>query len=97
MSPVGLQTLIDTPNCVLEDRVRIYILFCKHPVYIGCLQKNVAVSKINKKFISHLTRAKRSPSAAANVQVFYALIIILQCMHPGSHDAHPHDNRICPI
>jgi hypothetical protein len=38
--------------------------------YTGCLQKNGAVSKINKKFISHLTRAKRTPSAAATVQVF---------------------------
>jgi hypothetical protein len=41
--------------------------------YTGCLQKNGAVSKINKKFISHLTRAKRTPSAAVTVQVFYAL------------------------
>ena len=34
-----------------------------------CLQMNGAVSKVNKKFISHLTRAKRTPSAAATVQV----------------------------
>jgi hypothetical protein len=31
-------------------------------------QKNGAVSKVNKKFISHLTRAKHTPSAAATVQ-----------------------------
>ena len=31
------------------------------------LQMNGAVSKVNKKFISHLTRAKRIPSAAATV------------------------------
>ena len=30
---------------------------------------NGAVSKVNNKFISHLTRAKRTPSAAATVQV----------------------------
>ena len=30
---------------------------------------NGAVSKVNKKFISHLTRAKRTPLAAAAVQV----------------------------
>ena len=30
---------------------------------------NGAVSKVNKKFISHLTRAQRTPSAAAAVQV----------------------------
>jgi hypothetical protein len=63
----------------------------------GCLQKNGAVSKIIKKFISHLTWAKRTPSAATTVQVFQALIIILQCVHPGSHGTHPHDNRIRPI
>ena len=36
-------------------------------------QKNGAVSKVNKKFISHLTRAQRTPSAAAAVQVTHAL------------------------
>ena len=41
--------------------------------YTGCLQMNGAVSKVNKKFISHLTRAKRTPSAAAAVQVSHAL------------------------
>jgi hypothetical protein len=56
-----------------------------------------AVLKINKKFISRLTRSKHTPSAAATVQVFYALIIILQCIHPGSQDTHPHDNGIRPI
>ena len=34
---------------------------------------NDAVSKFNKKFISHLTRAQRTPSAAATVQVSPAL------------------------
>jgi hypothetical protein len=37
--------------------------------YTGCLQKNGAVSKVNKKFTSHLTRAQRTPSAAETVQV----------------------------
>ena len=41
--------------------------------YTGCLQMNGADSKVNKKFISHLTRAKRTPSAAATVQVSHAL------------------------
>jgi len=36
-------------------------------------QKNGAVSKVNKKYISHLTRAQPTPSAAASVQVSYAL------------------------
>ena len=39
----------------------------------GRLQMNGAVSKVNKKFISHLTRAERTPSAAATVQVSHAL------------------------
>ena len=34
---------------------------------------NGAVSKVNKKFISHPTRTKRTPSAAATVQVSHAL------------------------
>ena len=34
---------------------------------------NGAVSKVNKKFISHLTGAKPTPSAAATVQVSHAL------------------------
>ena len=38
-----------------------------------CLQMNGAVSKVNKKIISHLTRAQRTPSAAATVQVSHAL------------------------
>ena len=36
----------------------------------GYTQKNGAVSKVNKKFISHLTRAQRTPSAAATVPCF---------------------------
>ena len=35
---------------------------------------NGAVSKVNKKFISHLIRAKRKPLAAATVPVSYVLI-----------------------
>ena len=34
---------------------------------------NGAVSKVSKKFISHLTRAKRTPLAAATVPVSYVL------------------------
>jgi hypothetical protein len=39
----------------------------------GYTQKNGAVSKVNKKFISHLTRVQRTTSAAATVQVSHAL------------------------
>ena len=34
---------------------------------------NGAVSEVNKKFSSHLTRAQPTPSAAATVQVSHAL------------------------
>ena len=64
--------------------------------YTGYTQKKGAVSKVNKKFISHLTPAQRTPSAAATVQVSHALITVLQCVHPGSHDIHPHGNQIHP-
>ena len=39
----------------------------------GYTQKNGAVSKFNKKLISQLTRAQRTPSTAATVQVSHAL------------------------
>ena len=41
--------------------------------YTGYTQKNGAVSKVNKKLISHLTWAQRTPSAAGTVQVSHAL------------------------
>ena len=47
---------------------------CEPKIYCtGCTQKNGAVSEVSKKFISHLTRAQRTPSAAATVQVSHAL------------------------
>ena len=51
--------------CITHD---IYIY-----IYTGYTQKNGAVSKVNNKCISHLTRAQRTPSAAASVQVSRAL------------------------
>jgi hypothetical protein len=65
-------------------------------LYTGYTQKNGAVSKVNKEFISHLTWAQHTPSAVATVQVSHALFTILQCVHPGSHDTHPHGNKIHP-
>ena len=65
-------------------------------MYTGYTKKNCAVSKANKKFVSRLTRAQPTPSAAANVQVSHALITVLQYVDPGSHDTHPHGNQIHP-
>jgi len=45
-----------------------------HNMYnTGYTQKNGEVSKVNKKFSSHLTRAQRTTPAAANVQVSHVL------------------------
>ena len=52
--------------------------------YTGYTQKNVAVSKVNKEFISHITRAQRTPSAAATVQVSHALPAVrFSCLMRG--------------
>ena len=39
----------------------------------GIHKRMVRFQKVNKKFISHLTREQRTPSAAATVQVSHAL------------------------
>jgi hypothetical protein len=49
----------------------------------GHTQKNGAVSKVNKKFISHLTQAQHTPSAAATVQVSHALPAVCFCPRPS--------------
>ena len=51
----------------------------------GCLQKNGAVSKVNKELTSHLTRAQRTPPAAETVQVSHALPAVrFSCLMRGS-------------
>jgi hypothetical protein len=53
-------------------------------VHTGYTIKNGAVSKVNKKFISHLTRAQHTLSAAANVQVSEALpAVSFSCLLRG--------------
>ena len=51
---------------------RVPLLVC---MYTGYTQKNGTVSKVNKKFISRLTRAQRTPSVAATVQASHALTL----------------------
>ena len=53
-----------------------YYYFFLIEAYTVRLQMNGAVPKVNKKFISHLTRAKHTPSAAATVQVSHALPVV---------------------
>ena len=53
-------------------------------IYNTYTQKNGAVSKVNKKFTSHLTPAQRTPSAAAAVQVSHTLTAIrFSCLLRG--------------
>ena len=53
-------------------------------MYTGYTQKNGAVSKVNKKLISHLIRAQRTPSTAATVQVSHALPAVrFSCLMRG--------------
>ena len=57
-------------------------MICTH--YTGYTQKNGAVSKVNKKLISHLTRAQLTPSAATTVQVSHALPAVrFSCLMRG--------------
>jgi hypothetical protein len=62
---------------VQPDAMSSKITFCLLQIiidiYTGHTQKNGAFSEVNKKFISHLTRAQHTPSAAATVQVSHAL------------------------
>jgi len=53
-------------------------------LYPGYIQKYGAVSKVNKKFISHLTQAQRTPSAAATLQVSHAVpAVSFSCLLRG--------------
>ena len=60
-------------NCDVHISCGIQADFTKKDICTGHTQKKGAVSKINKTFIFHLTRAQRTPSVAATVQVFHAL------------------------
>ena len=62
----------------INTKVRI-----QQRTYTGYTQKNGAVSKVNNKFIPHLTRAQRTPSAAATVQVSHAPLAVRFCGAAG--------------
>jgi hypothetical protein len=71
-------------------------------IYTGFTQKNGAVSKVNKKFTSHLSRAQHTPSAAATVQVSRALPAVrLSCLlratGPVSKMALQHEMAFCVL
>ena len=61
---------------------------------------NGAASKVNKKFISHLTRAQRTPLAAATVQVSHALPAVLSLVltaGPVSNMASQQEKAFCVL
>ena len=64
---------------------------------------NDAVSKVNKKFISHLTRAKHTSLAAATVQVSHALpavrslVLIAGAAGPVSKMAPQQEKAFCVL
>jgi hypothetical protein len=52
--------------------------------YTGYTQKNGVILKVNNKFVSHLTRAQHTPSAAATLQVAHALPAVrFSCLLQG--------------
>jgi hypothetical protein len=58
-------------DCMPASQLR---LFCNvSGACTGHTQKNGAVSKVNKKFVSHITRAQHTPSAAETVQVYHVV------------------------
>jgi len=57
---------------MLQLPMYVFVCVCVC-IYTGYTEKNGTVSKVNKKFISHLTRAQHTPSAATTVQVSRAL------------------------
>jgi len=67
LSQVAIANRNILSSCLVRARARVA------NIYTGYAQKYAAVSKVNKKFISYLTRAQRTPSAAANVRVSHAL------------------------
>ena len=80
-----------SPKCrsMIQETVILWVkqlfsLNTRNFSYTESLQMNGAVSKVNKKFISHLTRAQRTPSAAATVQVSHALPAVrFSCLQRG--------------
>ena len=77
------------PNIPRQTSKMLVFLICicaraRVCLYTGYTQKNGAVPKINKKFISHLKRAQPTPSAATTVQVSHALIAVrFSCLLQG--------------
>ena len=64
----------------------------------GYTQKNGPVSKVNKKFISHFTRAQRTPSAAATVQVSHALPAVrFSCLLRGQFPRQRRSRKRLPV
>ena len=73
-------------TCMFNREPPIVLVYIYIYIYIykGYTQKNGAVSKGNKEFISHFSRAQRTPSAAETAQVSHALPAVrFSCLMRG--------------
>ena len=77
--------LLEFSRRIFEKYSNVKSLDASSPLcYTGYTQKSGAVSKGNKEFISHLTRAQLTPSAVATVQVSHALpAVLFSCLMRG--------------
>ena len=66
-------------------------------IHTGYTQKNGAVSKVNKKFISHLTRALRTPSVAAMRYQQFASYAYCGAAGPFSKMASHQEKAFCVL
>jgi hypothetical protein len=65
-----------TKTTVALSRLVVLKTSLLHRQYTVRSQNNGAVSKVNNKFVSHLTRAQHTPSVAATIQVSHVLPVI---------------------
>jgi ribosomal protein L31 len=69
-----------------KPQIEVRVIWSQHPIFAntGYTQTNGTVSKVNKKFTSHLSLAEPTPSAAATVQVSHALPAVrFSCLLQG--------------
>jgi hypothetical protein len=67
-----------------EEGINVqFDIYIRARLYTGHTQKNGAVSKVNNKFISHLTWAQSTPSTASAVQVSRTLPVRFSCLLRG--------------
>ena len=88
-------------ECYIYMYIYVCVCMCVYMyifAYTGYTQKNGAVSKVNKKFISHPTRAQHTPSAVATVQVSHALPAVrFSCLLRGHFPRWHHSRKTLSV